>query len=172
MTVSFDKAAVPTAQSVAALEIEFQKTRDALELMTHERDTALRQIGQRDAAISNLREKVEREGGEAYAARSKFAQLRTEARALLVKLIDEHGLTEHREAISEQAEAIGLDPLSISYKGTLTVRFNFEGLQKEDGSDFTEDDARYWLEASLSARGDFELRDYDADFGDIELELE
>ncbi|MFE9254053.1 hypothetical protein [Streptomyces sp. NPDC006879] len=172
MTVSFEKAAVPTAQAVDALEIELRQVRDALELTTHDRDNALRQLGSRDAIVSNLRDALERERGEAYAAREKYGKLRADAHELLRDLVEEYDLDTYRDEISRKAEEIGLDSLEYSYRGSITVRFDFEGLRKRDGSEVTEDDVREYLTGILQAGGGLELEDYESLPGDIDLELE
>ncbi|MGW7434706.1 hypothetical protein [Streptomyces sp. NPDC054849] len=172
MTISFEKAAVPTAQAVAALEIELRQVRDALELVTAERDSARHVLGSRDAIISNLRDAVEREKREAYAAREKYGKLRADAHTLLRELVEEYDLDTHREDISNKGEEIGLDSLEYSYKGSITIRFDFEGLRRKDGNELTENDIREYLVGSLQESGRLELDYYDSLPGDIDFELE
>lgn len=132
-----------------------------------------RQIGALQAQVSNLRSAVEEQRREAFNAREKYGKLRVEARELLRDLIDDYDLDDHKAAISEKAEEIGLAALRYEYNGTVTVNFNFEGLRKADGSDFSEGDVKYWLEASIRATGGgFELDYFDADNTDVELELQ
>ncbi|MEU5446901.1 hypothetical protein [Streptomyces californicus] len=132
-----------------------------------------RQIGQLQAQVSNLRSAVEEQKEEARHAREKYGKLRVEARSLLKEIIDDYDLDAQRATISELAQEIGLEPLQYEYNATVTVSFELEGLRKTDGSDFTEDDVKLYLEASIrAASGGFELDYFDADNTAVELELQ
>ncbi|MFF7252433.1 hypothetical protein [Streptomyces microflavus] len=132
-----------------------------------------RQIGQLQAQVSNLRSAVEEEKQEAFHAREKYATLRVDAHELLRDLIDDYDLSDSVDVISAKAEKIGLAALQYEYNATVTVTFELEGLRKADGSDFTEDDVKHYLEASIrAASGGFELDYFDSDITEVELELQ
>lgn len=172
MTVSLEKAISPEA-AVAALKLENQRLSDTLEILQAERDQARRELGGSDARISNLRDAWQREKGEAEAAREKYAKLRTEARDLVRELVSEYDLEDYREEISRKIVEIGLDSLDYTYKGSITLTIDFEGLRREDGSEVTEDDVRTYLAVKLEESGPLdEPGYYDWSVTDIDLELE
>ncbi|MCS0601117.1 hypothetical protein NX794_07715 [Streptomyces sp. LP11] len=173
MTVSLEKLTDPAdSVTAAALRLEIQRVTDALELAQADLTRTQGALGSLEARYSNIHGALQREQGEARAAREKFGELRANARDLLREIVTEYDLDDYRSEISDKGENIGLDPLDYSYKGTVTVSFDIEGLRKDDGSEFTEDDVRAWLEATLRASGEFNL-DYESSvIEEIELEQE
>ncbi|USH44657.1 hypothetical protein SEA_BROPLEASE_73 [Streptomyces phage BroPlease] len=172
MTVSLDKLTDPAdSATAAALRLEVQRLTDALELTKADLTRTQGALGSIEARYSNLHGALQREQEEARAAREKYGELRENARGLLREIISEYDLDDYRQEISDKGEAIGLAQLDYTYNGKVTVSFEIEGLRKADGSDFTEDDVRYYLEATLRASGGFELDYESGDIEEVELEL-
>ncbi|MFE0964078.1 hypothetical protein [Streptomyces fungicidicus] len=176
MTVSLDKLTDPAdSATAAALRLEVQRLTEALHLSEADLRRTQGALGSIEARYSNAVSALQREQEEARAAREKYGELRAKARNLLRDLVAEYSLEEYRQEISDKGEAIGLDALEYSYKGSVTIRFDFEGLRRRDGGEVTEDDVRAHLDYVLRTVGTLEdpdYYDYTVVEGETDLELE